>query len=121
VTLNDGTSREKGSTMQYDDEVDAALVFADISGYARENTKRIIWATHQSNEVPWYTTHVPTVFVSLNFTTHLHDVPMVRTYINAYGNTREIIRQVIQKIMGKSEFHGHSNETVWCGKWDTRL
>ena len=37
-----------------------------------------------SNEVPWYVWEVPTVFVSLNFTTHLTDVPMVKAFINAY-------------------------------------
>ena len=42
------------------------------------------WKTAMSNEVPWYVHEVPTVFVSLNFTTHLTDVPMVKCYINAY-------------------------------------
>ena len=41
-----------------------------------------------SNEVPWYVHEVPTVFVSLNFTTHLTDVPMVKAYINAYKDDR---------------------------------
>ena len=34
-----------------------------------------------SNEVPWYVHEVPTVFVSLNFTTHLTDVPMVKAIL----------------------------------------
>lgn len=63
---------------------------------------------------------IPTVFVSLNYTTHLTDVPMVKTYINAYGNNRTLIRQTIQKIMGESEFKGKYNELVWCDKWETR-
>ncbi len=121
VTLNDGNTKIKGRMDDYHKAVDAAFVFADIAGYARENVKRISWAVAQSNEVPWYAGEVPTVFVSLNFTTHLYDVPMCRTYINAYGNTREIIRQAILKIMGKSEFKGNFEDTVWCDKWDTRL
>ncbi len=121
VTLNDGTGRLKGSMEAYHKSCDAAFVFADISGYARENNRRIAWAAAQSNEVPWYVSEVPTVFVSLNFTNHLTDVPMCRTFINAYGNTREIIHAAIEKITGKSEFNGHYNDTVWCEKWDTRL
>ena len=59
-----------------------------------------------SNEVPWYVQEVPTVFVSLNFTTHLTDVPMVKAYINAYHDNKETISQAIDKIMGESEFKG---------------
>jgi hypothetical protein len=64
---------------------------------------------------------VPTVFVSLNFTTHLTDVPMVKCYINAYKDTEMTIKTVIDKIMGESEFKGTPNENVWCNKWQTRL
>ncbi|MEG0911510.1 MAG: glycosyl hydrolase, partial [Ruthenibacterium sp.] len=81
----------------------------------------ISWATQQSSDVPWYACEVPTVFVSLNFTTHLYDVPMCRTYINAYGDSRAVIHAAIEKIMGKSAFKGHYNDTVWCDKWDTHL
>ena len=121
VTLNDGSKHAKGTMKALHKTCDAAFVFADVAGYARENVKRISWAIQQSSDVPWYACEVPTVFVSLNFTTHLYDVPMCRTYINAYGASRTVIHQVIQKIMGKSKFKGHHNETVFCGKWDTRL
>ncbi|MEF9969580.1 MAG: glycoside hydrolase family 3 N-terminal domain-containing protein [Ruthenibacterium sp.] len=121
VTLNDGNEKAKGSMKALHESCDAALVFADVAGYARENVKRISWATQQSSDVPWYACEVPTVFVSLNFTTHLYDVPMCRTYINAYGDSRAVIHAAVEKIMGKSEFKGHYNDTVWCGKWDTHL
>lgn len=121
VTVNDGTTRVKGRTLQYRQEVDAALVFADIVGYGAENNYRIRWKTPTSNECPWYVHEVPTVFVSLNYTTHLHDVTMVKCYINAYHGNPEIIRQVIGKIMGESEFSGTPNNLVWADKWQARL
>lgn len=120
VTVNDGTTRIKGSTLKYREEVDAALVFADVIGYGAQNNYRIQWKTAMSNEVPWYVYEVPTVFVSLNFTTHLTDVPMVKAYINAYNDDEITISKTIDKIMGESEFKGTPNENVWCGKWDTR-
>lgn len=121
VTLNDGTSRVKGRTTDLVENYDAALIFADIVGYAAENNYRIRWKCAMSTDIPWFVYEIPTVFVSLNFTTHLTDVPMVKTYINAYKDTREVIRQTIQKIMGESEFKGtHFNEHVWCNKWETR-
>lgn len=121
VTINDGATRIKGSTKKFREEVDAALIFADIIGYGAENNYRIRWKTAMSTDVPWYVHEVPTVFVSLNFTTHLTDVPMVKAYINAYHDNEENIKQTIDKIMGESTFKGSPNENVWCKKWQTRL
>lgn len=121
VTVNDGTTRVKGRTLQYRKDVDAALVFADVVGYGAENNYRIKWKTAMSNECPWYVHEVPTVFVSLNYTTHLHDATMVKCYINAYHSNQETIKQVISKIMGESEFKGTPNNLVWTEKWQAKL
>jgi beta-N-acetylhexosaminidase len=121
VTVNDGSSRVKGRTLDYRREVDAALIIADIAGYGAENNYRIRWKTAMSNECPWYVHEVPTVMVSLNYTTHLHDATMVKCYINAYHSNEEMIRQVIDKIMGESEFKGTPNDLVWTDKWQARL
>jgi beta-N-acetylhexosaminidase len=121
VTLIDGKTRDKGKISELAENFDADLIFADIVGYAAENNYRIRWKCPMSVDIPWFVHELPTVFVSLNFTTHLTDVPMVKTYINAYKDTREIIHQTIQKIMGESEFKGtHFNEHVWCDLWETR-
>jgi beta-N-acetylhexosaminidase len=120
VTLVDGTTRDKGKTADYAKNWDAAFVFADITGYAAENNYRIRWKCPMSNDIPWFVWELPTVFISLNYTTHLTDVPMVKAYVNAYSNTREVIRQTIQKIAGQSEFKGQYNDLVWCNKWETR-
>jgi beta-N-acetylhexosaminidase len=121
VTVNDGSSRVKGPTRKYREQVDAALIFADIVGYGAENNYRIRWKTAMSNECPWYVHEVPTVFVSLNYTTHLHDVTMVKCCINAYHNNEEVIKQVIDKIMGESDFKGTPNDLVWANKWQAKL
>jgi beta-N-acetylhexosaminidase len=121
VTVNDGTTRVRGNITKYREETDAVLVFANIVGYAAENNYRIRWKGPMSTDVPWYVYEVPTVFVSLNFTTHLTDVPMVKAYINAYNDDEITISQTIDKIMGESDFKGTPNELVWCEKWDTRL
>lgn len=121
VTVNDGSSRVKGRTLDYRQAVDAALIIADIVGYGAENNYRIRWKTAMSNECPWYVHEVPTVMVSLNFTTHLHDATMVKCYINAYHSNEESIRQVIDKIMGESEFKGTPNDLVWTDKWQAKL
>lgn len=101
VTLNDGSTRVKEKILDYRDKVDAALVFANIIGYAAENNYRIKWGTAMGNEIPWYVHEVPTVFVSLNFTAHLHDATMVKAYINAYHSNPETLKQTLIKSWEK--------------------
>lgn len=121
VDLHTNIERPKGSVEKYKRKYDAAFVFADVQGYATENVVRIRWKASTSNEIPWFVHEVPTVFVSLNYTNHLNDVPMVKTYINSYKNTHTNIKLTIDKIMGNSKFNGKYNENVFCEKWKTRL
>jgi beta-N-acetylhexosaminidase len=107
------------SREEYLNRYDVAMVFSNVSGYASENVYRIAW--DMPGQVPWYAAELPTVFVSLNYTTHLYDVPMVRTFINAYAPTREVVRATIRKMMGDEPFTGVYEESVFCGRWDTRL
>ena len=109
------------ATDDYPARYDAAFVFANVKGFAQEAAIRIKWSSPMAAEIPWYSTEVPTVFVSLNQPNHLIDVPMVRTAIHAHAGSREAIRAAVQKIQGKSEFTGTFNENVFCGSFDTRL
>lgn len=121
VTVHDGKNRDKGKISQIRENFDAAIVVANVVGYAAENTYRIRWKMPMSTDIPWFIHEIPTVFVSLNYTTHLYDVPMVKTFINAYGSSRIVIDSVVEKIMGKSEFKGKYNELVWCGGlWEAK-
>lgn len=100
---------------------DLALVFLNVKGYAQENEVRVRWSCNHSCELPWYNEEVPTVGVSLNYTNHLIDVPQLHTFVNAYAPTREAIRAAISKLTGQSAFTGRADESVFCGRWDTRL
>lgn len=100
---------------------DFALVVLNIKGYAQENEVRVRWSCNHSCELPWYNEEIPTIGMSLNYTNHLIDVPQLHTFINAYAPNRTHIRAAIEKITGKSEFKGTANDTVFCGRWDTRL
>jgi beta-N-acetylhexosaminidase len=105
----------------YADKYDAAIVFANVSGFAQEATVRIHWSTPMAAEIPWYVHEVPTVFVSLSLPNHLIDVPMVKTLIHAHAPSREAIRAAVEKIQGKSPFQGTFNENVFCDTFATRL
>jgi beta-N-acetylhexosaminidase len=105
----------------YADKYDAAIIFANVAGFAQEASVRIKWSTPMASEIPWYVTEVPTVFVSLNQPNHLIDVPMVKTVVHAHNPSREAIHAAVQKIIGASEFQGTFNDNVWCDTWGTRL
>ncbi|WP_306232684.1 glycoside hydrolase family 3 protein [Agrococcus beijingensis] len=106
----------------YTERYDAAVVVANVTGFAQEASVRIRWSSPMAAEIPWYAAEVPTVFVSLCQPNHLVDVPMVKTLVHAHMPSREAIHATVQKITGKSEFQGTFNENVWCdGIWGTRI
>lgn len=109
------------SVEEFKKKYDVVFMFINMKGYAQENNVRVRWSASHSNELPWFVREVPTVGVSLNYTNHLIDVPMLKTFINAYAPTREYIRAAVEKIVGISSFEGRSNDLVWCGRWETKL
>ena len=66
--------------------------------------------------MPWFVSERPVIFISLANPYHLVDVPMVKTYINAYSNSEYVIKSVVEKLMGRSEFVGKSPVDAFCGK-----
>lgn len=112
---------QRGPREAFKQHYDVVFVFIYVNQYAQRNVERMGWSVFHSKESPWYTEEVPTVGVSLNYTNHLVDCANIHTFINAYGPNRENVRAAIEKITGRSEFRGKAEETVFCGRWDTRL
>ena len=100
---------------------DLVIVALAMNGYAQTNNVRLTYSAGHSFEIPWYVKEIPTLCVSLNYTNHLYDVPMMKTFINAYASTPEYLHALVEKITGKSGFRGQFNDLVWCGRWETRL
>ena len=59
--------------------------------------------------------------VSLGLTTLLPDAEMVKCYVNAYHSNEEIVKDVIDRIMGQSESEGTPNDLAWAGKRQAKL
>ena len=112
---------QPGRREDFRKKYDIVFVFINIKGYAQRNVERLSWSSGHSMEMPWYTEEVPTVGVSLNYTNHLVDCANIHTFVNAYSPDRENVRAAVEKITGKSPFRGRADETVFCGRWDTRL
>jgi beta-N-acetylhexosaminidase len=111
---------DQGKRTSFKDKFDVVFLVINVKGYAQKNTERVTFSCSHSQEMPWYVEEVPTIGISLNYTNHLIDVVNVHTFINAYGSNQENIHAAIEKIVGRSEFKGTAEETVFCGRWDTR-
>jgi beta-N-acetylhexosaminidase len=71
--------------------------------------------------VPIYMSSVPTIVISVGNPYHLLDMPRVRTYINTYHSTDVVLRALVDKLVGRSEFKGKSPVDAFCGMWDAHL
>ncbi|MCD8151992.1 MAG: glycoside hydrolase family 3 protein, partial [Clostridiales bacterium] len=86
-----------------------------------QSVRRIDWVHLMAADAPWFDREVPTLFISLANPYNLVDVPMVKTFINAYTPTETVIDQVVDKIMGRSAFQGRSPVDPFCGVWGAEL
>lgn len=112
---------EHRSMEQFKKDYDLVLVVLSMKGYAQTNNVRVTYSVGHSYEIPWSVYEVPTIGISLNYTNHLYDVPMLKTFINAYAPTKEYIHALVEKLTGKKPFKGQYNDLVWCDRWETRL
>lgn len=103
------------------DRYDLIVYIANLATKSNQTVVRLEWAEPMGADVPVYMNSVPTVFISLESPYHLLDVPRVKTFINTYGSTEEILDALVKKLTGKSAFCGKSPVDAFCGKWDTRL
>ena len=99
---------------------DAAIVLCDVGDFSTTNERSLHWKIPMGPEIPWYASEMPTIGISVAHPFHLIDLPMVPTYINTYNNSKETMRQLVDKLTGKSEFKGTSPVDAFCDRVDTR-
>lgn len=103
---------------EFRQKYDLVIYIGNVENASNKTTNRLNWHAPYGagNNIPWFVEIVPTLFISLQNPYHLLDVPMVKTYINAYSNHNTVIDAVIDKILGKSDFKGKSPVDPFCGK-----
>ncbi|WP_033165626.1 glycoside hydrolase family 3 N-terminal domain-containing protein [Clostridium sp. KNHs205] len=114
----------EGLFNRYEDipnKYDLIIYLANMATKSNQTTVRIEWAQPMGANVPVYMEVVPTIFISVENPYHLIDVPRVKTYINTYSSSDEVLEALVEKLSGRSEFKGKSPVDVFCGMWDTRL
>ncbi len=115
--------RESFETAKFDvktfrEKYDLVIYLGNVENASNKVTNRLDWFTFwgNGNNVPWFVEERPVLFISLANPYHLVDVPMIKTYINAYSNNNFVLDAVMEKLMGRSEFKGKSPVDPFCGK-----
>lgn len=103
------------------DNYDALIYVANLATKSNQTVVRLEWAQPMGADCPIFIHEVPNIFISLENPYHLVDVPRIRTYINTYGSTDEILDELVSKLTGRSPFKGKSPVDAFCGMWDTHL
>ncbi|MCM1173665.1 MAG: glycoside hydrolase family 3 protein [Blautia sp.] len=103
---------------EFRSKYDLVIYVGNVENASNKTTNRLNWHAPYGagNNIPWFVEVVPTLFISLQNPYHLLDVPMVKTYINAYSNHDVMIDTVVEKITGKSAFTGKNPVDPFCGK-----
>ncbi|PFO06326.1 beta-hexosaminidase [Bacillus sp. AFS076308] len=109
------------SVNDFKEKYDLIIYVANLETASNQTTVRINWQQPLNANAPWFVKDIPTLFISVANPYHLQDVPMVKTYINAYSSNEFVVEAIVDKILGKSEFKGKSPIDPFCGKWDTRF
>ncbi|HCT92329.1 MAG TPA: beta-hexosaminidase [Lachnospiraceae bacterium] len=111
----------EGGVEDIKSKFDLAVYVACIDTASNQSVRRIDWVHLMAADAPWFIHDVPAMFISVANPYHLVDAPMIKTFINAYTPSDEIVDQVVEKIMGRSEFKGINPVDPFCGVWGAKF
>ncbi|MCD7821109.1 MAG: glycoside hydrolase family 3 protein [Clostridiales bacterium] len=111
----------EGGVADIKSKFDLAVYVACIDTASNQSVRRIDWVHLMAADAPWFVNDVPALFVSLANPYHLVDAPMIKTFINAYTPTEEVMDAVVDKLMGRSEFKGVNPVDPFCGVWGAKF
>lgn len=109
------------SASHFIETYDLIIYVANLATKSNQTMVRIEWKQPMGADCAHYIHDIPTMFISLENPYHLLDIPRVKTFINTYSSNDAVLDQLMEKLMGRSEFKGKSPVDPFCGKWDTRL
>lgn len=110
-----------GGINELKNKYDLVIYVANVETASNQTTVRLDWIHLMAANAPWFVKDIPTMFISLANPYHLFDVPMIKTFINAYSASEYVVDAVIEKITGKSEFKGVNPVDPFCNVWGARF
>jgi beta-N-acetylhexosaminidase len=100
---------------------DLVLYYASIGPESNQTALRIDWRVPGGTVAPKFIHEKPMLLVSVGSPYHLLDAPRIKTMVNAYTSSREVLNALVEKLTGRSQFFGVSPVDPFCGCWDARL
>ena len=99
-----------------------AAVFVAMYPWGEELAMHLSWRGFHArgNDAPWFTAELPTMFISLAHPYYLHDIPMMKTYINTYGKTPYTVDALMSRLCGRAPFSGVGPTDLFCGREEAR-
>jgi beta-N-acetylhexosaminidase len=108
------------SVQRFRDSYDLAIYFAVVPPYSNAGSLRLAWVPPLGFDTPWFLHERPVMFISCANPYHLYDVPDMRTLINCYSHSPTVLRELMDKLLGRSPFKGRSPVDPFCGLGEGR-
>ena len=107
----------KNAIEEFKSQQDLVISFCDIM-----NGRPSFGMSKGGGEIPWYVFELPVVGISVNTPTMLADMPMLRTYINAYDSKPSTMETLVNNLLeGPDAFKGQDPIDSFCGLFDTKI
>ncbi len=105
----------------YSEKFDVILYLIYLKTVSFRSVVRINWGAPFAFDAPRYLSEIPTLAVSLNSPYHLQDMPRMKTFVNGYTGSDDVVAATVDKLLGRTAFSGVSPIDPFCGYWDTRF
>jgi beta-N-acetylhexosaminidase len=107
----------KNAIEEFKSQQDLVISFCDIM-----NGRPSFGLSKGGGEIPWYVFELPVVGISVNTPTMLADMPMLRTYINAYDSKPSTMETLVNNLLeGPDAFKGEDPIDSFCGLFDAKI
>jgi beta-N-acetylhexosaminidase len=104
-----------------EDEKSLSLICCNLPSESNFVTRRISWQKKHALDSPRFIQEHAYAFISFANPFHLQDVPLIKTFINAYTPSLITVKAVIEKMLGRSPFKGKSPVDAFCQRKENRL
>ena len=102
-------------------QYDAVIYYANIEPASNKSTLRMEWNWPMASNMPWFIHDLPVIGVATGSPYLLQDMPALKTLINGYTAAPAMLKAIVDKLTGKSEFVGRSPVDPFCGMWQTKF
>lgn len=100
---------------------DVCIYFSALRFIGNQNLVRVAWSPWQGHDAPRHVASLPTVLVSVADPYQLQDMPMIRTAINGYTPTKDVVEATLKVLFGEIAARGTSPIDPFAGRWDAAL